>query len=50
MKRFKVLHKVKNARVGELQTDYGIIQTPAFIPVGTQATVKAVNPRDLKEI
>lgn len=38
------------ARAGRLHTPHGIIETPAFMPVGTQATVKAVLPRDLKEI
>jgi queuine tRNA-ribosyltransferase len=38
------------ARAGSLQTPHGVIQTPAFAPVGTQATVKAVLPRDLHEM
>ena len=36
------------ARRGELHTPHGTIQTPIFMPVGTQATVKAVTPEDLK--
>ena len=39
-----------SARVGVFQTPHGPIPTPIFAPVGTQATVKAVLPRDLKEI
>lgn len=38
------------ARVGRVQTAHGVFETPAFLPVGTQATVKALAPRDLKEI
>lgn len=37
------------ARLGELKTDHGTIQTPIFMPVGTIATVKAVNQIDLVE-
>ena len=32
------------ARVGSISTPHGQIQTPAFIPVGTKATVKSVLP------
>lgn len=39
-----------SARLGLLTTPHGQIETPNFIPVGTQATVKALTPRDLKEI
>ncbi len=38
------------ARRGELQTLHGTIQTPIFMPVGTQATVKSVTPENLKEM
>ena len=38
------------ARLGILHTPHGDIETPAFMCVGTQATVKAILPRDLKEI
>lgn len=38
------------ARAGELHTPHGVIQTPIFAPVGTQATVKALRPRDLVEL
>ncbi len=37
------------ARVGILHTPHGDIHTPTYMPVGTQATVKGVMPRDLKE-
>lgn len=38
------------ARRGELQTLHGTIQTPIFMPVGTQATVKAITPENLLEM
>jgi queuine tRNA-ribosyltransferase len=38
------------ARRGKLSTTHGDIETPAFLPVGTLGTVKAVSPRDLTEI
>lgn len=50
MLRFKILHQEGKARVGKLETAHGVIDTPNFIPVGTQGTVKALSPRDLKEI
>ena len=37
------------ARAGVLHTPHGDIKTPVYMPVGTQATVKGVYPRDLKE-
>lgn len=37
------------ARAGVFQTPHGQIATPIFMPVGTQATVKALSPRDLEE-
>ena len=38
------------ARCGEVQTLHGTFQTPIFMPVGTQATVKAVSPENLIEL
>jgi queuine tRNA-ribosyltransferase len=38
------------ARRGEIKTLHGTFQTPIFMPVGTQATVKAVTPENLKEL
>lgn len=38
------------ARAGEIRTDHGGFRTPAFMPVGTQGTVKAISQRILKEI
>ena len=37
------------ARAGKLKTAHGVIETPVFMPVGTQATVKALTPAHLKE-
>ncbi len=42
--------KQSGARLGVLHTPHGDIETPCFMPVGTQATVKAMTPRDLKEV
>ncbi|MFN2220604.1 MAG: tRNA guanosine(34) transglycosylase Tgt [Anaerolineae bacterium] len=39
-----------HARLGRITTPHGEIPTPAFAPVGTQATVKALDPRDLHEL
>ena len=38
------------ARRGVLRTAHGEVQTPVFMPVGTQATVKTLEPRDLKDL
>jgi queuine tRNA-ribosyltransferase len=38
------------ARAGELVTPHGVVETPVFMPVGTQATVKTLAPSDLEEI
>src|SRR5215472_7208452 len=38
------------ARHGRLVTAHGIIETPAFMPIGTQGSVKAVSPRELRDL
>src|SRR3981081_2239821 len=38
------------ARHGRLTTAHGVIDTPAFMPVGTQGSVKAMSPRELREV
>jgi queuine tRNA-ribosyltransferase len=38
------------ARRGRLITTHGIVETPAFMPIGTQGSVKAVSPRELREL
>lgn len=42
--------KQSGARLGRLHTPHGVIETPIFMPVGTQATVKAMTPEELKEM
>tara|TARA_B100001057_G_scaffold346858_1_gene348160 strand:+ start:457 stop:1569 length:1113 start_codon:yes stop_codon:yes gene_type:complete len=46
---FRVLNKDKYARCGIIETHRGNIQTPTFMPVGTQATVKACTIDDIKK-
>src|SRR5580698_1522332 len=38
------------ARLGKLRTAHGVVDTPVFMPVGTQASVKALDPRELDEM
>jgi queuine tRNA-ribosyltransferase len=45
---FRILHKDKSARFGELRLRNRLIQTPVFMPVGTAAAVRAVTPFELK--
>ena len=40
----------ENGRTGTIHTPHGDIATPAFIPVGTKATVKAVRPDEVAEL
>lgn len=47
---FKITSKSGRARTGELKTPHGVIETPAFIPVGTKANVKTLDVMDLKNI
>ncbi len=42
--------KQSGARLGRIHTPHGVIETPIFMPVGTQATVKAMTPHELKDI
>lgn len=46
---FKLEKQEGQARAGLLQTAHGLIKTPVFMPVGTQASVKSLSPEDLKE-
>ena len=48
--KFKVLKTCGRARAGLIQTEHGDIETPVFMPVGTQATVKAMTTDELKNI
>lgn len=42
--------KQSGARLGKFHTPHGVINTPIFMPVGTQATVKSIIPEELKEM
>jgi queuine tRNA-ribosyltransferase len=48
---FKIQKKLKNSlgRAGILETPHGVIETPAFVVVGTKATVKSLTPEQVKE-
>lgn len=50
--RYELIKECKQtgARLGRLHTPHGIIETPIFMPVGTQATVKAMTPEELKDM
>lgn len=48
--KFTLLAEDGKAREGVLETDHGIVETPVFMPVGTQASVKAMEHRELVEI
>ncbi|MDD4066797.1 MAG: tRNA guanosine(34) transglycosylase Tgt [Clostridia bacterium] len=50
--RYELLHVCKQtgARRGRIYTPHGIIETPTFMPVGTQATVKSMSQDELKEM
>ncbi|MDP4208494.1 MAG: tRNA guanosine(34) transglycosylase Tgt [Bacteroidota bacterium] len=49
--KFNILYndKESKARVGKIQTDHGIIETPIFMPVGTLGSVKGVHQRELAD-
>lgn len=52
MFRYELIKEDKhtNARLGRFHTPHGSFDTPIFMPVGTQATVKALTPKNLEEI
>jgi queuine tRNA-ribosyltransferase len=47
---FELLARDGDARRGRLATPHGAVETPAFMPVGTQGAVKSLTPRDLHEV
>ena len=47
---FTLVAQDGKARAGLLKTEHGVIETPIFMPVGTRATVKAVEQRELEEL
>ena len=50
--KYNLLHEEKNtkARLGTLETNYGTVDTPMFMPVGTRATVKMLTPEELYDV
>jgi queuine tRNA-ribosyltransferase len=50
--RFEILKKdvFSKARLGRIETDHGCFSTPAFLPVGTQGTIKSLTPEELMEV
>ena len=48
--KYHLLHEEEhtNARLGKIETNYGTYDTPMFMPVGTQATVKTLSPEEVK--
>jgi len=50
--RFEILQKDSHShtRLGRLHTPHGSVDTPAFVPVGTQATVKTLKPSDIERL
>ena len=48
--KYELKKKSGNARLGLLHTNHGTYETPMFMPVGTQATVKTLSPEELKEV
>ncbi|NTW05742.1 MAG: tRNA guanosine(34) transglycosylase Tgt [Peptococcaceae bacterium] len=49
---FKEIYRDKSsgARTGELSTPHGMVKTPIFMPVGTQATIKAMTPQEVHQV
>jgi queuine tRNA-ribosyltransferase len=47
---FRVLHTDGQARLGAMRTPHGIVETPAFMPVGTSGAVKGITHRDLLDL
>ena len=49
MINYKIINQHKKARLGQLETKHGIVDTPAFMAVGTQGTVKAMMPESVEQ-
>ena len=47
--KYNLIKKDGNARLGTLETNYGTVETPMFMPVGTRATVKGLTPEMVKD-
>jgi queuine tRNA-ribosyltransferase len=50
METIEILNRDGNARLGVIRTEHGDVETPVFMPVATQGTVKATTHKDLKEM
>lgn len=52
MFKFKIQKQSQKslARIGEMQTNHGIVKTPVFMPVGTVGSVKGISPQELNEM
>jgi queuine tRNA-ribosyltransferase len=50
MTGFELVAEEGGARRGRLMTEHGVVETPAFMPVGTQATVKALSPEEVQQV
>ncbi len=48
--QYELIKKSNNARYGKLKTNHGIFETPMFMPVGTQATVKTLSPKEVTSL
>lgn len=48
--KYELIDTCDKARLGKLHTNYGTFETPMFMPVGTQATVKTLSPEELKDM
>lgn len=48
--QFELLKTSGRARRGRLTLPHGVVETPVFMPVGTQATVKTLDPREIAEV
>ena len=48
--KYTLIHKDGNARLGKIEINGYTVETPCFMPVGTQATVKFLSPEDIKNI
>ena len=50
--KYELIHTDKNckARLGKIETNYGTVDTPMFMPVGTRATVKMLTPDELYDV
>ena len=48
--KYTLIHKDGNARLGRIEINGYTVETPCFMPVGTQATVKFLDPNDIKNI